>query len=157
MLRLLTSRIDGLGELDYPAYSESASTMVWIAVLKALARLHCFARDPHDNDSSVAKETNSTATNDQNEGAAEVEHKTQQVAEVVGELLSPITTKLFTHWVDFLTNFAVIMTQSPTVQKAYRNSFYSSSSISFTKGYYEKAWLQVGLYVFCVHLCTLFA
>jgi hypothetical protein len=55
-------------------------------------------------------------------------------------LIEPYLPKLLALWISVLRDYAILSTQPPPIQKAYRGAFYAFSSVTFVMDYYKKAW-----------------
>lgn len=109
--RLLTGFIEDVQTIEYPAFSEKASTMVQLKVLGAIAQLYC---------SSIFQQKSSSR--------------------ILKELIGPVITSLRKLWMLVLRDWCILSTQPAQVQKSYKGAFYTFSSVNFVLDYYKAVW-----------------
>lgn len=111
--RLLTSFIDTVETLEYPSYSEKASTMVQLKILGAIAQLY---------DATLTKPKQSLSSSSDS---------------LLIDLIQPFLSQLCELWMFVLKDWAILSTQDSSVQKSFHGKFYSFSSIAFVLDYYK--------------------
>ena len=115
--RLLTSFIDNVESLEYPSYSEKASTMVQLKIIGSIAQLY----DETLKKSSSNNNNNNTSTD----------------SDLLYNIIQPFLTKLCELWFFVLKDWAILSTQNSSIQKSFKGKFYTFSSIAFVLDYYK--------------------
>ena len=127
VIKLLTDYVDLVGDLEYPAFSEKASTMVQLKILGSISILFNYSYSHLNKNQPPTQSQKTMATS----------------SSILFELIQPFLEKLTKLWILVLSDWAILSTQNQSIQKIYKSSFYNFSSSSFVIEYYKEVWVDI--------------
>ncbi|EFA77401.1 hypothetical protein PPL_12617 [Heterostelium album PN500] len=106
----LSAPVKNLRNLNFPVYNEKATTLVQLSILKTFAQLYLLCR------------------------------KKESLNTILSPVITPILPYLRVHWVTFLKEYSLLVSQPPSIYHVCNPMFFSPLSFNESVDYFKEAY-----------------